>query len=109
MSGFVTRIVNTEETTAVATTFHEVTEDTVKTIMSVETVNEDMMNNWFGEGGDSFALLASTIEYHLLNCCRFNSNSAGALDDLVANFQMEDGVRGSSIETSTTGEGESDG
>ena len=109
MSGFITRIVDTQETTVVAFSYREVSQDTVKTIMGVEKVNEDMMNHWIGEGGNSFERLASTIEFRLLNCCRFYSNSSEALDDMVANFQMEDEVRGSSIETKIESGGESDG
>ncbi len=75
----------------------EISEDEAEALTSLGTINEALMNRWFGIGGDAFAEYASTIEAEIGNTIRFSDNSQDANTALVNNNEQLDDDRANSV------------
>lgn len=93
------------DTTQEALMHHmEISQDEGKALTSLGSVNDDLMNQWFGIGGDAFQKYASTIESEVANCIRFSDNSQEANRMLIYNNTGLDDDRADSVQGGTEGD-----
>ena len=79
----------------------EISEEEGSALTSLGAVNDYLMNQWFGIGGDAFCKFASTIEVEVSDCIRFSDNSKEANQMLMYNNTGLDNDRADSIDGGT--------
>jgi uncharacterized protein YukE len=98
-----TAILDEEVTDAAAKEYLALTEEEVKALGQLYDVDDEMMNFWFGEGGEAFADMADIIEREFDNLTVFTDNVNNELEKVGTNFGSLDDDRSGSIEIDVKG------
>lgn len=98
-----TAILDEEVTDAAAKEYLALTEEEVKALGQLYDVDDEMMNFWFGEGGEAFADMADIIEREFDNLTVFTDNVNNELEKEGINFGSLDDDRSGSIEIDVKG------
>ncbi len=98
-----TAILDEEVTDAAAKEYLALTEEEVKALGQLYDVDDEMMNFWFGEGGEALADMADIIEREFDNLTVFTDNVNNELEKVGTNFGSLDDDRSGSIEIDVKG------
>lgn len=85
-------------TTHAAGEYLSLSEEEIAALGQLYGIDGDMMNNWFGEGGEAFIDMANVVEKEFNNMNIFTEDVQNALDTTVTNFEEQDKDVADSIE-----------
>lgn len=94
-------IMNYETTSGVMLDHLQISEDEAKVLKTLGEVHGDLIDYWFGDSGDVFRQVASTIEVEMGDAIRFSENCTVGNGQLIINCSELDSDRSDSIETTT--------
>ena len=101
MAGYEDIIMDYNATKAAKLDHIQISEDETAVLKSLGEVHDDLINLWYGESGEVFRQMASTIEVEMGDAVMFSDNCSVANDHMIINSNNLDNDRANSIEVAT--------
>ena len=96
-------LIDKNVTSHAANEYLALSEEEVTALGQLYEIDGEMMNYWFGEGGEAFTDMANIIEKEFNNLNIFSEDVHEALDSTGTNFVEQDQDVSDSLEVETLG------